>query len=164
MPLAARTGLTDLGLDGVASRAGVTRNLLYHYFPRGRADLVLAVVTEAERQLNFSSPIDEGPLARLLDHALAPTHAWRIHRAALAVQDPQVRSVVGRRLEELTLELSRASLGTDDPPPLARAALRGYLGFAEAALEEGRSAGLPRSELLGLLKDTLVATLGAARR
>ena len=42
MPLVAEHGLSGFSLDELAQRADVTRNLLYHYFPRGRLDVFLA--------------------------------------------------------------------------------------------------------------------------
>ena len=47
LDLVAEGGYSGLTLDAVAERAGVTRNLIYHYFPRGREDLALAVVGRA---------------------------------------------------------------------------------------------------------------------
>ena len=35
LAVAAEQGYAGLSLDEVGERAGVTRNLLYHYFPRG---------------------------------------------------------------------------------------------------------------------------------
>jgi len=37
-------GFTEFSLEEVAAHADVTRNLLYHYFPRGRPDVAVAVV------------------------------------------------------------------------------------------------------------------------
>ena len=54
MPLMARQGPIELSLEAVAERVGVTRNLLYHYFPEGRGALVAAVVQEAERRTGRS--------------------------------------------------------------------------------------------------------------
>ena len=54
-------------------------------------------------------------------------------------------------------------LGTDDPPPLARVALRAYLDFHQTALDEWRDSGLDREALLALLERTLTATVAAVR-
>ena len=54
-------------------------------------------------------------------------------------------------------------LGTPDPPPLVRVALRGFIAYGEAALDEWRDAGLPREAIVELLSRTLVATIDAAR-
>ena len=54
-------------------------------------------------------------------------------------------------------------LGTADPPPLARVALRAYLDFHQTALDEWRDSDLDREALLALLERTLTATVAAAR-
>ena len=51
LEVAAGQGYSGLSLDDVAERAGVTRNLLYHYFPRGRLDVFLAAADLAGREL-----------------------------------------------------------------------------------------------------------------
>jgi len=51
MPVVAEQGFGGFSLETIAEQADVTRNNLYRYFPRGRPDIVLAVVAEAGRQL-----------------------------------------------------------------------------------------------------------------
>jgi AcrR family transcriptional regulator len=159
LPLVARHGPADLSLDDVAERAGVTRNLLYHYFPAGRSDLVGAVVDEAERQLAGPArarDLDQA-ISRILDHALAPTHAWRIHRMARALP------TLGSRVEATALaaiDALREFTGVE-PSPLAELALYGYVAYAEAVLDRARVAGIPRSEVARSLARTLRAVVGA---
>jgi AcrR family transcriptional regulator len=170
-PVAALQGLSDFSLDEVALRADVTRNLLYHYFPRGRPDLTLAVVEEAGRVLTDDWVVDEAiPLperlatnvGRLIDHAMRPSDAWQLYRLARVTTDPEVRGVFDRFVDTVIASISLNQLGTTDPPPLARAALVGFFAFFEAALEEARAAALPRARVLAMLNETLVATLRAA--
>jgi len=170
-PVAAGQGLSDFSLDEVALRADVTRNLLYHYFPRGRPDLTLAVVEEAGRVLTEGWVIDETiPLperlalnvGRLIDHAMQPSDAWRLYRLARVTTDPEVRGVFDRFVDTVIASISLNHLGTADPPPLARAALVGFFAFFEAALEEARAAALPRERVLAMLNETLVAALRAS--
>jgi AcrR family transcriptional regulator len=170
-PIAAVQGLSDFSLDEVALRADVTRNLLYHYFPRGRPDLTLAVVEEAGRVLTDGWVVDETiPLperlamnvGRLIDHAMQPSDAWRLYRLARATTDPEVRAVFDRFADTVLASISLNQLGTADPPPLARAALLGFFAFFEAALEEARAAALPRERVLAMLNETLVAALRAS--
>ena len=163
MPLAARQGHAALSLEDLAGRAGVTRNLIYHYFPRGRVDVVVAVVEEAERQLAAGRPSDD-PLMAMIDHALAPTHAWLIHRMAAGEADPEVRATVARVAEERVQALATAHARDSHSQPIADASLRGYIGFTEAALDRARTVGLPRTELTALLDQVLAAVLDAARR
>jgi AcrR family transcriptional regulator len=170
-PVAALHGLSDFSLDEVALRADVTRNLLYHYFPRGRPDLTLAVVEEAGRVLTEGWVVDEAiPLperlamnvGRLIDHAMQPSDAWRLYRLARVTTDPEVRGVFDRFADTVLASISLNQLGTADPPPLARAALLGFFAFFEAALEEARAAALPREQVLAMLNETLVAALRAS--
>jgi len=170
-PVAALQGLSEFSLDEVALRADVTRNLLYHYFPRGRPDLMLAVVEEAGRALTDGWVIDEAiPLperlamnvGRLIDHAMQPTDAWRLYRLARVTTDPEVAGIFDRFVNTVIASISLNQLGTTEPPPLARAALVGFFAFFEAALEEARAAALPRERVLAMLNETLVAALRAS--
>ena len=170
-PVAAEQGLSDFSLDEVALRADVTRALLYHYFPRGRADLTLAVIEEAGKVLTDGWVIDEAiPLpqrlamnvGRLIDHAMEPSDAWRLYRLARATTDPEVRAIFDRFVDTVIASVSLNNLGTTDPPPLVRAALVGFFAFFEAALEEARAAELPREQVLAMLNETLVSALRAS--
>jgi AcrR family transcriptional regulator len=63
----AEHGYAGLSLDDVGERAGVTRNLLYHYFPRGRLDLYLAALERAGDELTGDFIVaPEQPLAERL--------------------------------------------------------------------------------------------------
>lgn len=172
MPIVARQGLGEFSLDAVAERAGVTRNLLYHYFPRGRADIVLAVIARAGQQLTQGWVLDESlPLpdrlaanfSRIMDHALAPTHAWRIHRMGRASPDPEVAAVIARFVEVVISSIAFNHLHTRTPPYLVRLALQGFLAYTETVLEEARVAGLARPQVADLLARTLTATIAAAQ-
>jgi AcrR family transcriptional regulator len=172
MPVLARHGFADFSLEAIAERAGVTRNLLYHYFPRGRPDIVLAVVERAGRQLSHEALDEPRPLsdqwaasiARIMEHALAPTHAWRIHRMARVTLDPEVASVVARFVDVVTSSIALQHLDTRDPPPLVRLALEGFLSYVETVLERARVEGLSRDSVARLMAQTLSAVIDAALR
>ena len=51
MTAIARDGIDGRLLEDVGEAAGVTRNLLYHYFPRGRQDTVIAAADRAGREI-----------------------------------------------------------------------------------------------------------------
>ena len=172
MPILAEHGLSGFSLEEIGERAGVTRNLLYHYFPRGRPDLVLAVVDRAGRELTDGWVVDESvPLAERLEanfgrmacHALTPTDAWRIHRRARAGDQPEVNELVQRYADLMISSISRDHLGTDRPPRLVHLALSGYVAFAEAVLDQARVSRIPRVQVMRLLSDTLVSTIASAR-
>jgi AcrR family transcriptional regulator len=172
MPVVARRGLSDFSLDEVAAGADVTRNLLYHYFPRGRADIVVAVAGEAGHRLtddwitDESVPLPERVAAnvgRMVEHAVEPSDAWRIYQLARGSSDPALRATVDRFEQVVITSISLNQLGTSDPPPLVRIALQGYLAFFAATLEGARTRSASAEEILPLLNETLGACLNAAR-
>ncbi len=171
LPVVAEQGFADFSLEEIAERADVTRNLLYHYFPRGRPDVVLAVVRRAGDELSDDWVIDgDLPLSdrlaanftRMLGHALEPSNAWRIHRRSRAADQRELDEVVNLYVERVISSISLNHLGTREPPPLVHLALTGFVAFAEAALDEARTTKAPREKVMHLLSDTLVATIAAA--
>jgi AcrR family transcriptional regulator len=170
MASAAARGYAGLSLDDVGERAGVTRNLLYHYFPRGRLDLYLAALERAGDELTGDFIVDpDQPLAerlaanteRAIQHAARASDAWLVWRHARSAAEPEILAVRDRYRDELVRGMSLNFLGTGDPPPLARVALRAYLDFHETALDEWRDSGLDRAALLAVLERTLTATVEA---
>lgn len=173
MPVVARSGFADFSLDEVATRADVTRNLLYHYFPDGRSDIVRAVAEQAGHTLTDDWETDESiPLperlainnGRMIAHAMEPSDAWTIYQLARGSTDPELREAVDRFVEVVIAAVSLNNLGTEDPPPLARVALNGYLGFFGTVLDEARETGTPPEQLFDLLGETLTTALEAAKR
>jgi AcrR family transcriptional regulator len=153
--LIARHGLAQLSLDEVAARAGITRNLIYHYFPQGRPDLAAAAVQAAEAQLlnDWLTQLERGlepALDRILDHALAPTHAWRLHRLARHAPEAGLRAIAEDALDRALSELLPGRPWAQTA--LTATAWRGYLAFAETALDEARRRQLDRAELVRLLR------------
>lgn len=172
MPVLAEQGFADFSLDDVAAPADVTRNLLYHYFPRGRPDIVLAVVRLAGEQLTGDWVTDEvltleqrqaANFARMLAHANDPSDAWRIHRKARAADVPELNEIVAGYLEKVISSVSLNHLGTPTPPPSVHLALTGYLVFAETIADEARATNAPPAAVTKILTDTLTATIKAAR-
>jgi AcrR family transcriptional regulator len=151
----------------------VTRNLLYHYFPDGRADIVRAVAEQAGHVLTDDWVTDESiPLserlvinnARMVAHAMEPSDAWVIYQLARGSSDPELRAAIDHFVEVVVAAVSLNQLGTEDPPPLARVALKGYLGFFGTVLDEARETGTPPELLVDLLGETLTAALQSAKR
>jgi AcrR family transcriptional regulator len=171
MPVIAEHGLAEFSLDEVAARADVTRNLLYHYFPRGRADLALAVAERAGHELtdgwitDESVPVDERVAqnnARIVAHALEPTDAWRIYRLARGATVPELREVVSRFVGLVVTNMALNHLGTADPPPLARLAITGYVAFVESVLDEVRADTAQPERIVEFMNETLAGALRAA--
>jgi AcrR family transcriptional regulator len=172
LAIAAEQGHAGLSLDDIAHRAGVTRNLLYHYFPRGRPDVFLAALERAGDELTGDFVVDpDQPLAprlaantaRAIDHAARASDAWLVWRHARSAAEPEIQALRERYRDRIVTGMALNHLGTPDPPPLARVALRAYLDFHQTALDEWRDSGLDREALLALLEHTLTATIAAIR-
>ncbi len=170
MAVIAEHGFADFSLDAVAERAGVTRNLLYHYFPRGRIDLFLAALDRAGSELtegwvmDSDLPVAERTAAnfeRVADRVMAPTDSWRVYRQARGLADPEVQAMVRRYGDVVISSVAQNQLGTSDPSALARVALSGYLAYVETALDEARERGVGRDDVRKLLVETLTPTLKA---
>jgi AcrR family transcriptional regulator len=130
----------DVFMEDIAARAGVSRGLLYHYYPNKR-DLYVAVFKRAsERFLARVSPDPELPLAEQLASALEahiqsfadhPFEAITINRGALS-DDPAIQAiiaeelnVVGQRLVDQLVAEGRQREGTE-------IAVEGWLAFVRA--------------------------------
>lgn len=168
----AERGTVTLSLDDVAERAGVTRNLLYHYFPRGRHDLQFAALDEVGRQLTDGFVTDpemsldeklERNFGAFILHAWEQTDAWRVLIVAGSIADPELRAASDPYRDRIINSIAVNHLGTEDPGPLARVALRGFLDFAESVLDRGRKEGLEGAEVVELLGSVLYSTVEAAR-
>ena len=171
MPIIAEQGFSEFSLDEVAERADVTRNLLYHYFPRGRPDLAVAVAERAGHELtdgwvtDESIPIEQRQTennAHIVAHALQPTDAWRIYRLVRGATAPELREIHDRFVGLVVSNMSLNQLGTPDPPELARMAFRGYLAFVETVLDDMRASIVPPEQIVLMLNETLAAAIRAA--
>lgn len=170
--LFATRAFEDISMRQIAEAAGVSKPLLYHYFP-SKDDLFVAALTEAASELQAAiEPSGEGTpaeqLARSLDAYLAWIEAnrdtWsRLMRSAASL--PVARELV-EGFRERTLELALAQLmGRRKPRPALRTALKGWLGYMDAAvLDWAQSRDLSRSQLRDLLLAAFVAALGAAQQ
>jgi AcrR family transcriptional regulator len=172
MPLVADQGLGGFSLDEVATEARVTRNLLYHYFPRGRDDIAVAVAERAGHDLTDGWVTDESmPLAqrqavnfvRFFEHSREPSLAWRIYRMARASTDAELHAMIDRFQEVIVQGVSQNNLGTLDPPPIARMAIKACLAFGETMLDEARESDVPREEVLQLVAKTILNTMETVR-
>ena len=172
MPLIAEQGLAGFSLEEVADRAEVTRNLLYHYFPRGRDDIMVAVGKRAGHDLTDGWVTDESiPLeqrmamnfVRFFEHSREPSLAWRVYRLARASTDAELHTIIDQYQDVVIQGISQNNFGTSDPPPLARMAIKACLAFGETMLDEARESDVPRDEVLQLVAHTLATTMEAVR-
>ena len=171
LEIAARNGFENLAFEKVANRAGVTRNLVYHYFPGGRQELLEAAVHRAGDLLSSDWVTDpEVPLGerlatnlnRMMDHAAEPTDAWLLYRQGRGTVDPALMEIAAVYREQLISNISLNQLGTSKPPPVVRIALDGFLAYVETVVEAAIEDDLPREQVIELVGGTLMAAMNAA--
>src|SRR5262245_19784394 len=170
LAVAAHEGHERLTFEGVARRAGVTRNLVYHYFPN-RQELLKAVVHRAGSALSGDWVTDPNvPLAervaanldRMMDHAAEPTDAWLLYRQARGAVDPELLEIGSQYRERIIENISLNQLGTSEPPPMVRIAINGFIAFVETTVESALQEGMERQQVLELVGATMLATVNAA--
>lgn len=171
----------DVSVDDIAKAAGISKGLLYHYFPTKR-DLYLAGLRATAAELIASTTAAASPALPPLDRMRAGLDAYLDHvsrhaRPFVALMrggigsDPEVVAVIeGVRTTYVDRFLEKAE-GTPlaglllSNRPLVRLAVRGWIGFVEAAsLEWLQRKDVERTTLRDLLVDTLLSSLrlGAA--
>jgi len=130
----------EVSIDELAAAAGISKGLLYHYFPTKR-DFYIATVRAAAAQLveRTSTPAQGDPLERLragLDEYLDYVQQHEKPYSALLRSgvgaDAEVARIVDETRDELCARLVEG-VPLEVQGPLVRIALRGWLGFVEAA-------------------------------
>ncbi|MET7362231.1 helix-turn-helix domain-containing protein [Streptomyces sp. NPDC005562] len=165
----------DVWIERVAEIAGVSRGLLYHYFPTKRDFFAAVVRRESERMLRLTEaepglPVDEQITAGLdafLGYVESHAEGFRAFHRAEAAGDPLVREVYRNGLaaqERQILAALAADPGaadlTQDTSAL-RLAVRGWLAFMVAVCLEwlAEPAGLTREQVRDLCAKALLGAI-----
>jgi AcrR family transcriptional regulator len=172
LDLFAARSYDDVSIDELARQAGVSKGLLYHYFPTKR-DFYVATVHEAAHQLLTRTETSETlpPLERLrvgldayLDYVEAHAQAYAALMRGGVGSDPEVAKIIDDARTRMVDRLLEGLPGIP-PTPLVRAAARGYVGFCEAtSLDWLDNRATPRSELRDLMIEVLHAAVTIASR
>lgn len=161
----------ELGVDDIARAAGISKGLLYHYFPSKR-DYYVEVVRRAAGELlartdgaphaEVSVEALRGALDAYLDFVDQHARSYvALVRGGIG-SDPEVVQLLEATRRTLT-ERIVSRISADAPPPLLRLALRGWIGLVESAsLDWLDRREVPREQLRGLLEQMLLATIVAA--
>jgi AcrR family transcriptional regulator len=162
----------EISMRDLAAAAGVSKPLLYHYFP-SKADLFKAAVADAAGQLlTLIAPAGTGSPAEQLTESLdaylewieANARTWtKLMRSAAALPDA-LELVEGFRTRAMEMMLAGLTGGGEVRPAL-RTAINGWLGFMDAAiLDWTRNRELSRHELRELLLTAFGGALMAAHQ
>ncbi|MHC3467290.1 TetR/AcrR family transcriptional regulator [Streptomyces sp. 7R007] len=164
----------DVWIEQVAEIAGVSRGLLYHYFPAKRDFFAAVVERESERMLRMTAPVPGVPareqlaagLDTFLEYVHTHAHGFRAFHRADAAGDQAVRRVYRRALAaqerqivaalEADPELGAVARGR----PEIRLAVRGWLAFTTAVcLEWLRRSDLSREQVRDLCARALLGVV-----
>ncbi len=156
----------EVEIGEVAKAAGVSRGLLYHYFPGKRA-FYAAIVEAQSEELAAATDTDVPGLDSLrsvidayFDHAVQREAGFRAMHRGAGSADPAIRAIVDRSRD---LHASRLFSFLPEPfrsSPTARAAVNAWLSFLiNICLDWLDDRKLSREWLREICVDALVASL-----
>lgn len=164
-------GYDELSMARIAREAGVSKPLLYHYFPGKRALFAAALGQAAQELSAATAPDPDKPPEEQLAASLLAFLEWVDgHRAAYArllrsLAVAEVRELVDD-VRERTVQTVLDGLGSEGggDRPAARAAVQGWLWSIDGACLAWIEGDLPLSagELQGVLLGSLGGALTAA--
>src|SRR5215217_2066560 len=167
--LFARFSYDELSMATIAREAGISKALLYHYFPGKQAYFAATLEEMAAELATLTEPDPALPPREQLVRSLDAFLAWvddhrdaygKLVRSAAVI--PEVREVVDR-VRDATSERILAGIGAGTTPPALRTAVRAWLWFMDGAiLDWVEHRDLTREQLGQLLLGTLLGAIGAA--
>lgn len=165
-----RRPLHQVTIDEVAAKAGISRSLLFHYFPTKR-DYYAAVVRAASRRMLRGIMASEHGRPATLDDVIEGYLRFieRRHEPYLALfrsagTDDWVHEIFADTRATLVAETLRV-LEIDEPSALVRAAVGSWLTFAEElSVEWAHHRVGTRDQVLALLSGALTSIVALAAR
>jgi AcrR family transcriptional regulator len=162
-----RHAYDEISMARIAREAGISKALLYHYFPSKQDYFVATLATGADELRRRVEPDPDLPPAEALTAAVDAYLGWiddnaeayeKLLQSAATV--PEVRELV-EGVRGATVDRILEGIGATGPS--ARIAVRGWLWFMDGAcLDWIAHRDLERPQLLGLLLGTLFGALIAA--
>jgi AcrR family transcriptional regulator len=167
----------EVSIDDIATAAGISKGLLYHYFPTKRDFYVAGLRKTSDELLARTTilPSDLPPIDRVragvdayLDHIEVHGRAFVALMRGGIGSDPEVMAVLedtrARLLSHILDSAGHNPIIPSSPGSVRlRVALRGWLGFVEAtSIDWLDRRDLPRVELRDLIVEMLLSTVRAA--
>ena len=159
----------EVSIDDIARAAGISKGLLYHYFPSKR-DYYVEVVRMSAGHLverTAEAGVDASPdsllhgLDAYLDFVEQHARSFTAVMRGGVGSDAEVQAIVEAARTAIADRII-TRLGVAAASPLLRTALRGWIGFVEAAsLDWLARRDLPRDELRALCAHMALAALMA---
>ena len=157
-----------LSMSKIASEAGISKGLLYHYFPSKRAFFEATLSAWAEQLRERTEPDPDLPPVEQLQGSLdgflsmVEENAVAYRNLMQSATVPEIRDLI-EEVRRLTAERILDALYADGAPPKARIAVSGWLWFMDGAcLDWIEHRDVEREELRDLLLGVLMGALVAA--
>jgi AcrR family transcriptional regulator len=166
-----RYAYDEISMSGIAREAGISKALLYHYFPSKQAYFQATLAQAADELRRLTEPEPGKPPVEQLTGSLDAWLEWiEAHEVAYrkllqsAASVPEVKELVdGVRSTTADRIVDGLPFAPGANPASARAAVLGWLWFMDGAtLEWLDRRAFGRDELKGLLLGTLLGALTAA--
>ncbi|OBK63267.1 hypothetical protein A5653_25445, partial [Mycobacterium colombiense] len=159
----------DVLVEDIATRAGVSRASLYHYFPSKR-DLYVAIFKRASQrllarthpdpQLSLAEQLVSGLDAHIQFFADHPFEAIAINRGALS-DDPAVQAIITEELNVIGQRLTEKLVAEGRLREITETAVEGWLAFVRAACVKWvQSQTITRADLTEMCLRAFNCTLG----
>ncbi len=167
--LFATHGYDELSMAKLAREAGISKPLLYHYFPSKR-DLFEAVLSQAaDEHLRRISTDETLPPTAQLAAAVDAYLTWieenrgAYEKLLRSAGIPEVRELIDRVRNETATRILDGIAPDGPPPPKVRAAVRAWLWYMDGVcLDWVKEGDLTKDDVHGLLLGTLLGALTAA--
>ena len=165
-----RHAYDELSMAAIAREAGISKALLYHYFPSKQAFFQATLEQAAAELAERVRPSDDLPPTEQLMQGLDGFLAWieenetayrKLMQSVASV--PEARELVERVRHETADLILRGLTEGKEPPPELRTAVRAWLWFMDGAcLEWLERRDMERAQVLGLLLGTLLGAITAS--
>ena len=164
--------LDQLAIEDIAAAAGISRGLLFHYFPSKRdfheavvraAAADLLACTEPDRSLPYIEQLRAG-IEAFIDYVVENRDSYVSLLRGAAGGDLNLRAIFDETRSAITARVIDG-LGAETVPYRVRLAVRGWVAFGEEVILGWLSAPDPpldRAGLVDLVHDSLVALVAAA--
>lgn len=160
--------LEDISVSDIAAQAGISRGLLFHYFPT-KQDFQLEVAREANAELltrvtpDLSLGLSEmlrDSVSRYVDYASESRTSYQALLRGPSGSNPELAAMVDQTRSAIVhIILAAAPVPTAErDQPRLLLTVRGWIAFAEeTTLSWLREETITRAELVDLLMESLLA-------
>ncbi len=160
----------ELSMARIAKEAGISKALLYHYFP-SKQDFFVATLQQGAEEIARRTRPDPGlPPLEALAASLDAFLGWieENERAYLKFMEsmgsvPEVKAMIDVIRDATSARILDGLGAGDPPPPKMRAAARAWLWYMDGAILDWlEHRDMSRAELRDLLLGSLAGSLSAA--